>query len=173
MLQIAEEEPDPMGGYYERVAGSKRINGRFGEYAEWKPNRILVNQVSDEDIIKHLRALADEAARYGITSMQIMSSMSVDRFARLLVKADLPIRVRAIPFSMTTPQGRDLSEIRQLPKLRFPQSKVTVSGIKWVLDGTPIEHGAALRRPYNDRPGWSGKLNFSESEIAKIVTVVL
>src|SRR3989440_12391854 len=169
LLQIAEEEPDPVGGYYERVAGSKRINGRFGEYAEWKPNRILVNQVSDEDIIKHLGALADEAVRYGITSMQIMSSMSVDRFARLLVKADLPIRVRAIPFSMTTPQGRDLSEIRQLSTLRFPNSKVTVSGIKWILDGTPWEHGAALRQPYNDRPGWCGRLNFPEREIAAMV----
>jgi predicted amidohydrolase YtcJ len=169
LLQIAEEEPDPVGGYYERVAGSKRINGRFGEYAEWKPNRILVNQVSDADIIKHLKTLADEAVRYGITSMQVMSSMSVDRFARLLVKADLPIRVRAIPFSMTTPQGRDLSEIRQLSKLRFPNSKVTVSGIKWILDGTPWEHGAALRKPYNDRPDWRGKLNFPESEVTSMV----
>src|SRR5437763_14173533 len=119
LLQIAEEEPDPAGGYYERVAGTKRINGRFGEYAEWKPNRILVNQVSDEDVIKHLRGLADEATEYGITSMQIMSSMSVDRFARLLVKADLTIHVRAIPFSMTTPNGRDLSEIWLLIKLRI------------------------------------------------------
>ncbi len=45
LLQIREKEPDPLGGYFERAAGSKRINGRFGEYAEWKPNRILANQV--------------------------------------------------------------------------------------------------------------------------------
>ena len=109
LLQIRDKEPDPVGGYFERVGGSKRINGRFGEYAEWKPSRILANQVDDEDIVKRLRALADEAVRYGITSMQIMSSLSVDKFARLLAKADLPIRVRAISFSMTTPQGRDLS----------------------------------------------------------------
>jgi predicted amidohydrolase YtcJ len=169
LLHIVEEEPDPVGGSYERVAGSKRINGRLSEYAQWKPNRILVNQVSDEDIIKHLQALADEAVRYGITSMQIMSSMSVERFARLLVKADLPIRVRAIPFSMTTTKGRDLSEIRQIPNLQFPNSKVKVSGIKWIPDGSPIERGAALRQPYNDRPGWYGKLNFSEADIALMV----
>jgi predicted amidohydrolase YtcJ len=169
LLQIAVNEPDPAGGYYERMPGTNKINGKFWEYAEWKPNRILVNQVSDEDAIKALKGLADEAARLGITSMQIMSAMSVDRFARLLVKADLPIRVRAIPFSMTTPQGRDLSEIRQLAKLRFHNSKVTVSGIKWVLDGTPFERGAALRRSYNDRAGWSGKLNFTESEITAMI----
>lgn len=113
--------------------------------------------------------MADEAVAFGITSMQIMSSMSVDRFAKLLVKADLPIRVRAIPFAMTTPTKRDLSEFEMLSKLKFPNSKVTVGGIKWVLDATPYERGAALRQPYNDRPDWKGKLNFPESEIAKMI----
>ncbi len=169
LLHIVEEEPDPVGGYYERVAGSKRISGKLWEYAQWKPNRSLVSQISDQDIIKDLRALADEAVCYGITSMQIMAFMPIDRFARLLVKADLPIRVRAIPFSMTTTQGRDLSEIRQIPKLQLPNSKVKVSGIKWIPDGTPIERGAVLRKPYNDRPDWSGKLNFTELDIASMV----
>jgi predicted amidohydrolase YtcJ len=169
LLQIGEREPDPVGGYFERVPDSNRINGRFGEYAEWGPNRILVGLVSDQDVIKHMRALADEAVRYGITSMQIMSAMSVDRFARLLVKANLPIRVRAIPFPMTTPEGRELIEVRQLSSLVFPHSKVTASGIKWVLDGSPFERGAALRRCYRDRPGWSGKLNFPEREITLMV----
>ncbi len=169
LLQLAEEESDPMGGYFERVENSKKINGRFGEYAEWKPNRILVNQVSDAGAIKELRKMADEAVRFGITSMQVMSSMSIDRFAKLVAQADLRIRVRAIPFAMTSPTKRDLSEFEMLSKLKFPNRKVTVSGIKWILDGTPFERGAALRQPYNDRPDWSGKLNFSESEIVKMV----
>lgn len=169
LLQIAEEEPDPVGGYYERISGSQRINGRFGEYAQWKPDRILINQVTDEEAIGQLHQMADEAIGYGITSMQIMPSTTVDRFARLLVKADLPIRIRAIAFPMTSPKGRDLSELRLLANLRFPNSKVTVSGIKWILDGTPIEGGAALRRPYNDRPNWSGKLNFPENEVTTMV----
>jgi predicted amidohydrolase YtcJ len=169
LLQIAEEESDPMGGHFERVADSKKINGRFWEYAEWKPNRILVNKVSDADAIKGLKKMAEEAVGYGITSMQIMSSMSVDRFAQLLVKADLPIRVRAIPFAMTTPAKRDLSEFQMISKLKFPNSKVRVSGVKWVLDGTPYERGAALRQPYNDKPDWQGKLNFPESEILKMI----
>jgi predicted amidohydrolase YtcJ len=101
--------------------------------------------------------------------MQVFPSMPVERFARLLVRADLPIRVRAIPFSTTRPEGRDLSEIRQLGGLKFPQEKVTVGGMKWILDGTPIERGAALRRDYDDRPGWRGRLNFPETEIAAMV----
>ncbi|MGI8813525.1 MAG: amidohydrolase [Pyrinomonadaceae bacterium] len=169
VLHIIDKEPDPVGGYYERVAGSQRINGKLWEYAQWKPNRFLASQISDQDIIKHLRVLADEAVRDGITSMQIMAFLPIDRFARLLVKADLPIRVRAIPFSMTTTRGRDLSEILQIPKLQFPHSRVTVSGIKWIPDGSPIERAAALRKPYNDRPDWSGKLNFDEADIASMV----
>jgi predicted amidohydrolase YtcJ len=168
-LQIAEEEPDPAGGSYERLAGSKRINGRLWEYAEWKPNRVLAGQVSDEDAIASLRRMADEAVRLGVTSMQIFPSMPVGRFARLLAEADLPIRVRAIPFSTTYPSGRDVSEIRGLGGSKPPQGKVTVGGMKWVLDGTPIERGAALRRDYSDRPGWRGKLNFPGTEIAAMV----
>ncbi|MGI8639050.1 MAG: amidohydrolase [Pyrinomonadaceae bacterium] len=169
LLQITDEEADPMGGHFERIAGSKKINGRFFEYAEWKPNRILANRVSDADAIKELKKMADEAIGFGITSMQIMSSMPVDRFAKLLVKADLPIRVRAIPFAMTSPTKRDLSEFQMLSKLNFPNSKVRASGIKWVLDGTPYERGAALRQPYQDRPDWRGRLNFPESEIPEMV----
>jgi predicted amidohydrolase YtcJ len=169
LLELAEEETDPMGGYFERVGNSKRIKGRFWEYAEWKPNRILANQVSDTEAIAELKDLASEAVRFGITSMQIMSTMRVDRFAKLLVKADLPIRVRAIPFATTSPARRELSEFETLSELDFPNSKVKASGIKWVLDGTPFERVAALREPYNDRPDWSGKLDFPESEIVKMV----
>lgn len=173
LLQIAEEEPDPMGGYFERVGGSNRINGRFAEYAQWKPDRILADQVTDEEAIQYLHRTAHEAVNFGITSMQIMSSMKIDRFAQLLVKANLPIRVRAMTFALTNPKGRDLSELRGLRKLKFPNSKVTVSGIKWILDGTPFERGAALRQAYNDRPDWEGELNFNESEIAAMVKEAL
>ena len=169
LLQIADEEPDPLGGRFERAGNSKKINGRFWEYAEWIPNRILANQVSDADAIKELKKMADEAIGYGITSMQIMSSMSVDRFAKLLVRADLPIRVRAIPFATTSPKSRDLSEFEMLSKLNFPNSKVKASGIKWVLDGTPIERGAAFRQPYESGSDWRGRLNFPESEIPEMV----
>lgn len=169
LLQIGEEEPDPVGGWFERVAGSKKINGRMWEYAGWKPNRILSEMVSDEETIRQMRLMADEAIRYGITSLQVFSTLPVERFARLLVKVDLPVRVHARPFALTSPKGRDLSDVRQLTKLRFPNSRVSVSGIKWILDGTPYERGAALRKSYDDRSGWHGKLNFTQSEIAAMV----
>ena len=168
LLQITGSR-GPAGGYLERVSGAKKVNGRFWEDAEWRPNRSLAGQVSDEAIIKTMRGMAQEAVGYGITSMQMFSPISVDRFARLLVRARLPIRIRAIPFPLTDVAGRDLAEIRGLTALTLPPSRVTASGIKWVLDGTPFERGAVLRRPYDDRPGWNGRPNPPESDIAAII----
>lgn len=168
-LKITGEETNPLGGYFERDAKTKKFNGRIFEYAQWQQIRKLADQVSDEEAITDLQGMANEAARFGITSMQIMPTMRIERFVRLLEKADLPIRVRAMPFSLTTPKSRDLSEIQELSKLKLPNSKVSASGIKWILDGTPFERGAALRKPYNDRPGFAGKLDFPETEIPKMV----
>ena len=169
-LNIQEQTPDPLGGYFEHTSsGSRQLNGRFWEYAQWLPSRALTAQVSDSAALAELQALSAEAVRLGITSMQLFSFMPFERFRRLLVQAKLPIRVRAIPFSPTTTQQRDLTEVRQLPPLSKQTGKVRVSGIKWVLDGTPYERGAALRQPYQDRSGWTGKLNFSEAEVARMV----
>jgi hypothetical protein len=169
LLGIGEREPDPAGGRYERVAGTRKVNGRLWEYAGWRQLRTLSDKVTDEAAVRALRAMSDEAVRSGVTSMQVMSPMPLGRFVRLLKRADLPIRVRAIPFSLTGARGRDLSEIRQLRSLRSKHPRVTVGGIKWVLDGTPFEHGAAMRQPYRDRAGWSGTLNFTEREVEAMV----
>ncbi len=44
-----------------------------------------------------------------------------------------------------------------------------MSGTKCVIDGTPIEHSAAMRKPYADHPDTSGELNFSEKEMEDIL----
>ena len=169
LLHIRNYESDPAGGYYERAAGSRELNGRYWEYAQWKTARALAAAVTDDEIVAALRDLSDAALRAGITSLQIFPAMPLDRFVMLADKSELPIRVRAIAFSPTTPSGRDLSEIREMDRLQETDSNVTVSGIKWVLDGTPIERGAALRDDYADRPGWFGRLNFPERDIAAML----
>jgi predicted amidohydrolase YtcJ len=46
---------------------------------------------------------------------------------------------------------------------------VRVSGLKWFLDGTPVERGAALRTGYADKPGWEGQLDLSSSKLESVV----
>jgi predicted amidohydrolase YtcJ len=130
---------------------------------------VLTEQMPDTTVVRQLRALGAEAVQFGITSLQVFSSIPIARFARLLAQANLPVRVHARLYGLTTPRGREMAEIRQMASLRNPSPRVTVGGLKWVLDGTPYERGAALRQSYLDKPGWAGKLNFSESEVAAMV----
>lgn len=169
LLGISETQADRYGGRFDRENNSKRLTGRMFEYAQWYYDRKLVEQGTDEQLIAELKRRAADHAAFGITSRQTMPGIGIERFVRLLNKADLPIRVRAIPFSLTSGNGREMAEIRVLRSLRGSSSMVTVSGIKWILDGTPIERGAALNADYKDKAGWKGQLNFSEVEIKKIL----
>ncbi|WP_133271522.1 amidohydrolase [Hymenobacter radiodurans] len=171
LLQLDIEQPDPLGGKYERITGSRELNGRMHEYAEWRTNFVLAAQVPDTAVIRALRTMAAVAAGYGITTMQLFTILPTDRFVRLLTQANLPVRVHARPFPLTTPQGRETTELRKLLTPPMPKlgPRVQVSGIKWVLDGTPYERGAALRTAYRDQPNWKGELNFKEDEVGKMV----
>jgi len=44
---------------------------------------------------------------------------------------------------------------------------VRVSGVKYVLDGTPIEELAYQTQDYADHPGWRGRPNFSSEFVAE------
>src|SRR5690606_17500299 len=58
-----------------------------------------------------------------------------------------------------------------LPRESPDAAHVRVFGTKWILDGTPIEQGAALRQPYPD--GSHGRLNFSRAEIEGLLREAL
>jgi predicted amidohydrolase YtcJ len=104
----------------------------------------------------------------GITTVQNMADpITQDRCIALFEKAPPPIRVRVMCFGLTGPHGRLTNEGHAQPVPSLPL--VTVSGTKWVLDGTPVERSAAMRKPYADRPDTSGTLNFSQSEMEDIL----
>jgi predicted amidohydrolase YtcJ len=139
------------------------------ENAAWNLDRILSEQGTDEELISDIQKRAAVAVSLGITSMQIMPGISNARFVRILAKAQLPIRVRAIAFSRTASNGRDLTDVRSLGTLQPGSANVSVGGIKWILDGTPLERGAAMRTAYLDRSGFKGYLNFNQFEVEKFV----
>jgi predicted amidohydrolase YtcJ len=88
----------------------------------------------------------------------------------LLAAVDSPIRVRVIPYPFTDRTGR-LAPIHPSVPARI-SDRVRVDGLKWLLDGTPIERSAALRKPYADDPSCSGAMNFSASELRAILDEV-
>ncbi len=169
VFKISDGTSEPMGGRFERNEKTKKLTGKMFEYATWNLDRILAEQGSDEQLIANLQKRAAAAASLGITSMQIMPSISTERFVRILNEARLPIRIRAIAFSTTTTSRRDPADVQALAKSKPASANVSVSGIKWILDGTPIERGAAMRTAYLDTPGFKGRLNFNAAETEKII----
>jgi predicted amidohydrolase YtcJ len=161
-LAIREDEPNPEGGQYVRGSDGK-LTGKVFELAQGQVSKRYSELASEQEADQQLKSFFAEAARWGITTVQNMSiPISQARSLALFQKTGPPIRVRAIWFGLTDQHGRLTSEGHG----QSPQTPlVTASGTKWLLDGTPIEHSCAMRKPYTDRPDTSGALNFSSKEM--------
>jgi predicted amidohydrolase YtcJ len=143
-LGIGENEPDPLGGRYERSQDG-RLSGVLREYASVRVSRGLADLTSDKDAIVELRETLADAAEHGITTLQVMAEkMTPARYVDLLKQVPTPLRVRIMRMPPTTSSGRDLSEELSTPRNLSPL--ITVSGSKWLLDGVPIEGTFAPRQ---------------------------
>lgn len=157
-LGIAENVRDPVGGWYERDAAG-RLTGAMYEYPHWGALRQLHSAVPDSAVIAALRQYGGQAVAMGITSVQVMNGyLDPAKTVRVLGQARLPLRLRAIPFFATDGSGRRTAEWRTVE--RNPAPRTVISGAKWILDATPVDRNAFMRRPYADRPGWYGRVNF-------------
>lgn len=158
------------GGWYGRDAAGA-FDGRLFEYARWRATR-LRDQGDGEATVAAIRGYAQQALALGITSIQNMpTGETPERFLAAWRKAGAPLRLRLIRTS--TPASLDEPVAGSgLPALDPAMPRVVVSGTKWILDGTPIEQGAAMRRPY---PGTAqgGQLNFSRGEIETLLREAL
>ena len=171
---VHENQQDPLGGRFERDAQG-RLTGVVREYAGINIERTVENAVPDKDAVRQLRATLDDAAKWGITSIQDMSNgIPPARAVALLEKVPTPIRIRVMRMPGTTPSGRDTQEGLGLP--RNPTDLITVSGTKWMTDGVPIEQTFTPRDKINmpaappfDAIATELPLTFSEKEIASML----
>lgn len=141
---IRDGETDPLGGRYERTADG-RLTGVLREYAVLNLDRKLGDLATEPDAVKELREKLSGFAKLGITSIQDMSNaIAPERCLALLAKVPGPIRVRIIRMPGSSANGRDTRE--GLSVLHHHSGLVTVSGTKWMLDGTPLEGTFATRQ---------------------------
>ena len=165
-LGVADDEPDPPGGWFGRVRGTSQLSGIAHEYALFRLERRLGERVARADAEANVRHYVQEALKLGITSVQDMgTSVTAPALADLLRAAGAPLRWRVMRFPVEPPSADDAAE----GKGRDEKDGVVVWGRKWILDGTPVERLAATRRPYADRPAWTGRLDFSMEEIRSAV----
>jgi predicted amidohydrolase YtcJ len=168
-LGVDEEAPPVLGGFFGKDMRGTRWDGVVHEYAAIGLQQRLHDGVGEE---AGLRRMLDDCARWGLTSVQLMSLPNdPQRLVEMLAVIDPPVRVRVIPMPLTGEKARP----RPGHPLAVPPAisdRVRVDGLKWLLDGTPVERSAAQRKPYADDPGWSGVTTFSGPEIRAVLEEV-
>ncbi|MDQ6902460.1 MAG: amidohydrolase [Bacteroidota bacterium] len=171
VCHIADKASDPLSGWYEREKGTRFLTGALYEGAQFPAWQALA--VSEPDnLLKALRLHAREEIMLGITTVQNMSSTLQGNAAKKFFKeAKLPVRTRIIPMPGSTEKGRNLAEWNNKYTKLTPLTYV--SGIKYVIDGTPLEQTALMTKPYPNRNGWYGKLNYPIDTIRQILKEAL
>ncbi|MCZ2079824.1 MAG: amidohydrolase family protein [Bryobacteraceae bacterium] len=164
-LQLTERESDPAGGWYERDAGGN-LTGVLHGMASFGLRSCLAAAVDENVGAAQIRAVAQQAAALGITSIQNMSGLPPNKMVRILNRAGLPIRWREIPVPGTMQKCPAL-DVPPLP-IVVPQGNVKLSGVKYILDGTPVERMAFMHERYLDVPASHfGRLYFTPGEMGR------
>lgn len=166
-LHVSETAPDPPGGFFGRMPDGTTLSGLAHEYADYDLRRRLTMIPDQAAQVKAFQAFADEAASFGITTVQaMMTAYPAADAAPWIEAAHLPVRMRLIDFPIAA-----MKDWRAPASRRGPATSptVTLSGTKWILDGTPIERLAFLRAPYADAPKTSGRLNVSGVDLREFL----
>ncbi|GAO43442.1 amidohydrolase [Flavihumibacter petaseus] len=165
-LDITGHQADPPGGMMERT-GEGIINGRLQEEAQLYGQPLPF--IKDDLAITSLRQLARDASGWGITTIQNMCTAATPEvYGRWLPAAEFPLRMRLIRWGKLS--NDDYSRLSNPSLDKWLQgSRYYTGGIKWMLDGTPLERGAAMSTDYADKRFWKGSLNYNEAELATII----
>ena len=167
LVDLRDEVRDPDGGQFGRDERG-RLNGRLEEYAGELAERRLAIKAGPVAAAARYRAFAAEAVTYGITTIQLIAdSLPIVATSTALVEAGAPIRWKAYRFPMREAGGDTIDSRPPLPPQ--PTPRIHVRGMKWILDGTPIERLAFMRAPYTDAPGERGRLNLTAGRIDEFV----
>ena len=152
-LGLSNQTPDPIGGWLIRGSDGQ-LTGRLDEYACFAAVRKLTSEVPLTNRVEALRHYAEQRLKQGVTSVHMMATgQSLDKTIEVVVAAKLPLRLRVIQFPLP---GQDLDPVAIADRTITPLAQL--AGVKYVIDGTPIEQGAFRTKDYPNRPGWRGHL---------------
>lgn len=147
------------------------LTGHVDEYAGFLLGFLLSADYSTDRVAGEMRNFHKSTTMWGVTTMQNMcSGFTPERAQEVYGSATFPCRTRLIAFPATDKQGLRLEEWK--PIFRTFSDRTYGSGVKMVLDGTPIERLACMRDSYNDR-NTHGRLNFSLDEVKDFMRFAL
>lgn len=159
-LGLSDETSEIPGGLLVRDPEG-RLTGKLDEYAGWSVLKALHSSAGVDASAGYLTAYEQRRLAEGITTVQIMQGYQTpDVFLAALQQADPRIRLRTIRFPIPNLDGSvDDWTANPLPE------RASVSGVKWVVDGTPMEELAYQTIPYEGRGEWRGRLNFDPDHL--------
>ena len=169
-LGITDATPDPIGGHYDRDADG-HLTGKLEEYAADAIWLRLADQPGVAKAVSEFRPYVQERLEQGVTTIQVMATnQRLVNLEKTFVQADQPIRLRIIRFPI--PAEDTLNRTGSGEKVLTPL--IRIAGVKWVLDGTPIDDQLAFQTAdYPGRPGWRGRPNFSADFIERQLKLAL
>ncbi|HXN71200.1 MAG TPA: amidohydrolase family protein [Candidatus Acidoferrales bacterium] len=172
---------DPPNGHIERDAKSDEPTGMLEEDSAMNLVFKRVPPYSAEQRLRGFGLVMDEAAQYGVTSVQDNSVMDADDSAnsgwnnflllqQLQREGKLKFRVTEwLPFDASLPR---LEEMRRAGGSSSPghpgDSWLTTGQLKLILDGSLGSRTAAMLAPYSDDPNTSGILEAKPDELKQM-----
>lgn len=166
---LNDNNKEPVGGWFIRNA-SHQISA-LQQNAQ-APVWIALNKSEPGQLVKAMQAYAQRQLPAGITTVQFMGTgFNETDAAAILTAANLPQRIRMIAFPRSTAEGRQLSDWHYSQKTVSPLAYI--SGIKYVIDGSPGEQNALRTIPYPGRPGWYGRFNYPIDTMKQILKEAL
>jgi predicted amidohydrolase YtcJ len=170
---ISTTQANPPGGRYERTADGVTLTGKCFEENAYNPQssyQIFSSLRDSVAFVAYLKGISQAFLRLGITSVQNMcTGANPSDYVSFWKKAGLPFRLRLIRWADMSEGGGLLVPDTQLPVHIKELPLVTVSGTKWLLDGTPIEGGAAVTEGYSYDAAHFGYLNYSARNIERFL----
>ncbi len=148
-----------------------RLTGYLEEYACFRTTSKLLEKIPTETIVADIKSYHHYTASLGLTTMQNMcTAFGAAKAQEVYASPDFTCRTRLIAFPFPDQDELQLKDWK--PFFRLHNAMTYGSGIKMVLDGTPLERFACLRATYRDK-STHGRLNFSAEEVKKFMTFAL
>lgn len=163
-FKIRPSDPPVLGGWYGKDMRSARWDGVVHEYAWFQIFKKLPSDTGAGQAA--MRRFLDREAKWGVTSITLIESQPARRL-KMLARARAGLRVRIVPSPLTETDRRLKPEYPAVPGRLA--DRISISGVKWWLDGSPFERSCAMRAPFQDDPDTSGQINFSADEIRTIL----
>lgn len=125
---------------------------------------------SINDGAQAIQEFSDTCVRFGITTVQNMSWTPPERYVQMAGAAQVPLRIRLIDFPAAVSGGREAvpSVEERARQAASAGPRVTRSGRKWILDGTPVEFASDFGFPYHGRET-GGAQNFPTTEVDRML----